>query len=58
MAADAEQLHNAAAEKRYAATRLELSRRLDAHLRQTRDPRAVGGGEQFDRYPFWGPSER
>ena len=58
VAADPEQLHNAAAEKRYAATRLELSRRLDAHLRQTRDPRALGDGEQFDRYPFWGPSGR
>ena len=37
-----------------AAAKKELSERLLTELRQTADPRVVGGGENFDRYPYFG----
>jgi N-sulfoglucosamine sulfohydrolase len=48
------QLVNVAADARYAAARRKLSDELTDYLRQTRDPRVVGGGEKFDGYRYYG----
>ncbi len=51
-------LNNLAGDPSYAEVRAQLSQRLDAHLRATKDPRALGQGAQLDavmrRYPFVG----
>lgn len=51
---DPDQLVNVAADPAYAEAPAELSTRLTAKLRATADPREVGGGERFDRYPYYG----
>jgi hypothetical protein len=51
---DPEQLNNVAADPQYAETRAELARQLTAELEKTGDPRVVGGGERFDRFPYLG----
>ncbi len=38
----------------YAAVRTQLATRLTQLLTDTGDPRVVGGGEQFDEYPYLG----
>lgn len=52
---DPAQLTNVAGQPRYREIAARLGRQLDAHLRATADPRAFGRGDEFDRYPFWGP---
>jgi len=52
--ADADQQRNVADLASYSAAKKELSGRLMAELRETSDPRVVGGGEQFDVYPYYG----
>ncbi|MCP4642380.1 MAG: sulfatase [bacterium] len=54
LALDPEQLHNVAAEPGYERARKKLWARLEAYLRETGDPRVVGGGEAFDTYPYYG----
>ncbi|NQU21439.1 MAG: sulfatase [Candidatus Nealsonbacteria bacterium] len=51
---DPEQLENVAGESAYAEIRERLSKQLTDQLRATADPRIIGGGEQFDRYPYSG----
>jgi N-sulfoglucosamine sulfohydrolase len=51
---DPEQLENVAADPGYAAIRRQLAERLTDRLEATGDPRAVGGGEKFDQYPYLG----
>lgn len=51
---DADQQHNVADDEPYAAVKEGLSARLMEELKSTADPRVVGGGEQFDRYPYYG----
>ncbi len=51
---DPEQLENVAADPEYAAIRRQLAERLMRQLEATGDPRAVGGGEKFDEYPYLG----
>ena len=51
---DPEQLENVAADPKYAGVRKQLADRLTELLRATGDPRAVGGGEKFDEYPYLG----
>ena len=51
---DPEQLTNLAADPAYAKTKAELAGLLMAQLRATRDPRATGGGEEFDKHPYFG----
>lgn len=41
-------MRNVAGRPEYAAVKKELSARLDAYLRRTRDPRAVGRGQELD----------
>ena len=51
---DPEQLNNVAADPQYAEIRDKLAKQLTAELEKTGDPRVVGGGEQFDRFPYLG----
>ena len=51
---DPDQLTNVAADPKYKKTKAELSQRLTAELRKTKDPRIIGGGEKFDKYPYLG----
>ncbi|MBM4018890.1 MAG: sulfatase [Planctomycetes bacterium] len=51
---DPGQLKNLAADPAYADARKRLAADLDAFLRETKDPRVVGGGEKFDEYPYRG----
>ena len=51
---DPHQLRNVAGEPGYGRIKATLAGRLDAGLRERRDPRAVGGGDRFDRYPYTG----
>ena len=53
--ADPGQLKNLAADPAHAALRQRLRDRLDAWMRDTRDPRATADDDRFDRYPFYGP---
>jgi arylsulfatase A-like enzyme len=52
--ADPDQQRNVADAEKYSAAKRELAVRLMAKLRETGDPRVVGGGEQFDSYPYYG----
>ncbi len=51
---DPQQLDNVAADPQYAEIRKRLSEQLMGLLEATGDPRVVGGGERFDRYPYLG----
>jgi len=51
---DPDQLQNVASVAKYADAKERLSAMLTRELRKTGDPRIVGGGEQFDRYPYLG----
>lgn len=48
---DPEQLVNVAADSAYGDTRSKLAERLLAELTASKDPRVLGEGAQFDRYP-------
>ena len=56
MQSDPDQLHNLAADPAYAELMARLRAQLTEQLRQTKDPRIVGGAEEFDRYPYYGGS--
>ncbi len=49
---DHDQLTNLAETKRYAKVKKKLSAMLIAELKDTADPRIIGGGEIFDQYPY------
>lgn len=49
---DPEQLHNVYNKPGYREASSKLKQRLVTQLRDTGDPRVVGGGEAFDSYPF------
>jgi len=49
---DPGQLLNVAYDPRYQDVRRELAERLLRELRETGDPRVVGGGDKFDAYPY------
>jgi arylsulfatase A-like enzyme len=51
---DPGQLVNVAEDPEYAEIKEELSARLTEQLELTGDPRLMGGGEKFDRYPYYG----
>jgi arylsulfatase A-like enzyme len=64
---DPEQLNNVANDPKYGETRVTLALQLTAALEKSGDPRVVGGGERFDRFPYlggapkfpgWRPPER
>jgi N-sulfoglucosamine sulfohydrolase len=51
---DPYELDNVAADPTYAKAREELAARLMAELKATGDPRALGTGDVFDAYPYYG----
>jgi uncharacterized sulfatase len=46
------QMTNVAADPRYSKSKAKLRAELDRHLAETKDPRATGGGAEFDRYYY------
>ena len=51
---DPDQLNNVADDPSYAKAKEELAARLIAELKATGDPRALGHGDVFDTYPYYG----
>jgi arylsulfatase A-like enzyme len=51
---DPEQLNNVAGEAAYAEIKKKLAAKLMENLKLTGDPRATGGGDEFDKYPYFG----
>jgi arylsulfatase A-like enzyme len=54
VASDPWQMKNLAADSKHAAAKEKLSVQLDRWMKETADPRASGGGDEFDRYPYFG----
>ena len=54
LAKDPGQTNNVAGHAAYAAAQKQLGGQLDAWMKQTGDPRAGGGGDEFDKYPYFG----
>ena len=54
LAKDPDQLHNVAGEAAYADARADLAGRLMDELKATGDPRALGKGDVFAAYPYYG----
>ncbi len=54
MQADPDQLNNLATNPEFAEQKIKLARLLDEDLASSGDPRATGGGDEFDRYPYFG----
>jgi arylsulfatase A-like enzyme len=52
IAKDPDQITNVAGVAKYAKVKGKLSALLMAELRETADPRVIGGGEEFDKYPY------
>jgi len=55
---DPDQLHNVADEPAYAKVKKDLADRLIAELRATGDPRVLGQGDLFDKYPYRGRTSK
>lgn len=56
LAADPFQFVNLATDPAHAAERRRLAGELDRALEAAQDPRALGRGDQFDRYSYYSPS--
>jgi N-sulfoglucosamine sulfohydrolase len=52
--ADPDQLVNLAGDPRHAAAKKELAGRVDAWMRETKDPRVDPSYDEWDRYPYFG----
>lgn len=55
---DPHQIASVADGPAYASARKRLRRELDRWMKQSEDPRATGGGDEFDRYPYFGGGNR
>ena len=55
--ADAAELRNLASAAKHADVKTRLAAELDAQLKAWRDPRALGRGDEFDRYPYLGSQD-
>jgi N-sulfoglucosamine sulfohydrolase len=51
---DPDNIHNLAADPSHAAIKKKLFETLMAELKATADPRVLGMGDRFDRYPYYG----
>ena len=51
---DPHQMHNVVDDPQFAETKERLASTLMDALESTGDPRALGGAEVFDRYPYYG----
>lgn len=54
MTNDPDQIVNLAKHKKYADTLKQLSNQLNQHLKETKDPRALGLDAPWDYYPYYG----
>lgn len=54
---DKAELRNVASDASRAEVKARLAAELDAQLKAWRDPRALGGGDEFDHYPYLGSLE-
>lgn len=54
---DPAEQRNLASDPAMAKVKARLSAELDNQLKEWRDPRAAGGGDEFDRYPYYGSME-
>lgn len=52
MLKDPDQLHNLAGQEAYKIIQNDLKEELFRLLKESGDPRATGGGEEFDNYPY------
>jgi len=57
LAKDQDQLNNVAEQPAYADVKKKLRAQLDGWMKETQDPRSGGGGDEFDRYPYFGKIE-
>lgn len=55
---DPDQLINVADRQEYRAVKERLANQLMAELRESADPRVIGGAEAFEKYPYRGGSRR
>ena len=55
---DPDQLNNVAGQPEYAKEKSKLAADLMAKLKATKDPRVLGKGDAFDRYPYYGSIPR
>lgn len=55
---DPHELKNVAEDPAYAATIRQLDTQLTAEMKTAGDPRATGGGDEFDRYPRYSMSAK
>lgn len=55
---DPGELHNLADQAEYAKVKNKLAAALMAELTATKDPRVLGKGEAFDKYPYYGGGGR
>ncbi|MFP5208042.1 MAG: sulfatase [Acidobacteriota bacterium] len=55
--ADPDQMHNLAANPKYAEVKKRMSEALTATLKSTKDPRESGGIPMWDSYPYYNPIE-
>ena len=55
---DPAQINNVADRPEYAAAKTILQTALQNWMRETHDPRATGGGDAWDRYPYFGTAGR
>jgi N-sulfoglucosamine sulfohydrolase len=51
---DSECLRNLAADPKYAAIKQKLRAKMDGILKEEKDPRALGNGDIFDTYKYFG----
>lgn len=58
IASDPHQVNNLAHHPEFAAQKRQLSESLNQYMRATDDPRAVGNGSIFGRYPVWSSKGR
>ncbi|GIW81580.1 MAG: sulfatase [Gemmatales bacterium] len=55
---DPHQMHNLAADEKYAKAKSQLAKRLMSILQKTGDPRVQGDGSTFDKPPFSEPASK
>jgi N-sulfoglucosamine sulfohydrolase len=55
---DPGQIKNVAGDAAYADTQKRLAVEMDRWLKDTKDPRAGGGGDEFEKYPYFGRAPR
>jgi N-sulfoglucosamine sulfohydrolase len=55
---DPDQLDNVADKPEYAEAKEKLSTELTAELKATKDPRILGKGDMFDKFPYYGSGNK